>query len=660
MLTVIKPVNTVKLAIAGVGNCASSLVQGIAHYRKGRVEVLPGLMHPYIGGWGPGDLEVVAAFDVDRRKVGRPLEEAIFAKPNCAMVFEDELPSSGVVVQMGPVLDGVAPHMADYPDDEAFRPADADPVDIADVFKRTGAEVLVCYLPVGSEQAALHYAQACLDTGVAMVNCIPVFIASNPSWAEKFKIAGVPIVGDDIKSQVGATIAHRLLTRLFGDRGYTLDRTYQLNTGGNTDFLNMKALDRLTSKKVSKTESVQSQLDVRLGGRDIHIGPSDYVPWQGDNKVAFIRMEGRGFGSAPIEIEMRLSVQDSPNSAGVVIDAVRCARLGMVRGMAGPLEAPSSYYMKSPPVQMRDSVARDLCDAFIEEGRAEAPAARIVKSAAEQTRVSTTVGEPGDMTGEEASAGMSGHFARVAEVYGTVRTTDRDPVHYIRDALADRANVRAADIGCGDGRYDRLLFDHIPNLHLVCVDSSAPMLERLFDCLAEARIDNFVTRLSGVNDLALEDDSLDAILTFNAVHHFNVPAFLAKARRALRDDGRLFIYTRTPEQNAGTLWGRFFPRFTEKESRLHTIKSMEAWIAGTPGLEMVEARVFRYARTASLDRLFEQMRSRHYSTFSLYDEREFEEACRGFDERIRDAFDDIEAIRWYDENIMLHLVRIEV
>ena len=249
MLTVIKPVNTVKLAIAGVGNCASSLVQGIAHYRKGRVEVLPGLMHPYIGGWGPGDLEVVAAFDVDRRKVGRPLEEAIFAKPNCTMVFEDELPSSGVVVQMGPILDGVAPHMADYPDDEAFRPADADPVDIADVFKRTGAEVLVCYLPVGSEQAALHYAQACLDTGVAMVNCIPVFIASNPSWAEKFKIAGVPIVGDDIKSQVGATIAHRLLTRLFGDRGYTLDRTYQLNTGGNTDFLNMKALDRLTSKK---------------------------------------------------------------------------------------------------------------------------------------------------------------------------------------------------------------------------------------------------------------------------------------------------------------------------------------------------------------------------------------------------------------------------
>ncbi len=264
------------------------------------------------------------------------------------------------------------------------------------------------------------------------------------------------------------------------------------------------------------------------------------------------------------------------------------------------------------------------------------------------------------MTGEAASAGMSGHFARVAEVYRAVRTTDPEPVLYIRDALADRASVRAADIGCGDGRYDRLLFDCIPNLHLVCVDSSAPMLERLSDCLAEARIGNFVTQLSGVDDVALEDDSLDAILTFNAVHHFNVPAFLAKARRALGDDGRLFIYTRTPEQNAGTLWGRFFPRFNEKESRLHSIESMEAWVAETPGLEMVEARVFRYARTASLERLFEQMRGRHYSTFSLYDEREFEEACHGFGERIRRAFDDLEAIRWHDENIMLHLTRVEV
>ena len=381
MLGIRKPSNHVKVAIAGIGNCASSLVQGITHYRDRDAETLPGLMHPDIGGWGPGDLKVVAAFDIDQRKVGRPLEEAIFAKPNCAMIFEDDLPPSGVTVQMGPVFDGVAPHMADYPEDEAFRPANDDPVEVVDVLKRTGAEVLVCYLPVGSEQAAAHYAQACLDAGVAMVNCIPVFIASAPAWAEKFRKAGVPVVGDDIKSQVGATITHRLMTRLFGDRGYTLDRTYQLNTGGNTDFLNMKALDRLSSKKVSKTESVQSQLDRRLAARDIHIGPSDYVPWQGDNKVAFIRMEGRGFGGAAIELEMRLSVQDSPNSAGVVIDAIRCARLGMARGMAGPLEAPSAYYMKSPPVQMRDSVARDLCDAFIEEKAAGAPAAAIIVAA---------------------------------------------------------------------------------------------------------------------------------------------------------------------------------------------------------------------------------------------------------------------------------------
>lgn len=381
MPNVEKSARTVRLAIAGVGNCASSLVQGIAYYRNCDAETPLGLMHPDIGGWGPGDLEVVAAFDVDRRKVGRPLEEAIFAKPNCTMIFQDALPRSGVAVEMAPVLDGVAPHMADYPDDEAFRPADLDPVDVAEVLRRTGAEVLVSYLPVGSEQAALHYARACLDAGVAMVNCIPVFIASDPTWAEKFRRAGVPIVGDDIKSQVGATITHRLMTRLFGDRGYALDRTYQLNTGGNTDFLNMKALDRLTSKKTSKTESVQSQLDGRLRSRDIHIGPSDYVPWQGDNKVAFIRMEGRGFGGAPIELEMRLSVQDSPNSAGVVIDAVRCARLGMALGMGGPLEAPSSYYMKSPPVQMRDSVARDACDAFIEKGRALAPAAGIMAAA---------------------------------------------------------------------------------------------------------------------------------------------------------------------------------------------------------------------------------------------------------------------------------------
>jgi myo-inositol-1-phosphate synthase len=324
-------------------------------------------MHPRIGDFGVSDIEIVAAFDIDRRKVGKPIEEAVFARPNCTRVFQRTLPVSGIDVQMGPVLDGVAPHMADYPDDQAFRPADCEPVDVAKVLHETNAEVLVSYLPVGSEEAVRHYAEACLSAGVALVNCVPVFIACDETWASRFRDAGLPIVGDDIKSQVGATIVHRMLTRLFGDRGYALDRTYQLNTGGNTDFLNMLARDRLKSKKLSKTESVQSQLDERLEASNIHIGPSDYVPWQDDNKVCFIRMEGRGFGDAPIELEMRLSVQDSPNSAGVVIDAIRCARLGLDRGVGGPLLGVSAYYMKSPPRQMRDSIARDEVEAFISE-----------------------------------------------------------------------------------------------------------------------------------------------------------------------------------------------------------------------------------------------------------------------------------------------------
>jgi len=363
-------VNKIRLAIAGVGNCASSLVQGLEYYKGRNAETFAGLMHARIGDWGPSDIEIVAAFDIDRRKVGKRVEQAIFAKPNCTKVFQSALPISDVVVRMGPVLDGVAPHMADYPDDEAFRPSDEEPVDVAQTLKDAKAEVLVCYMPVGSEDAVRHYAGACLEAGVAMVNCVPVFIASDADWAKKFRDAGLSIVGDDIKSQVGATIVHRTLTRLFGDRGVQLDRTYQLNTGGNTDFLNMKALDRLKSKKISKTESVQSQLDERLDSRNIHIGPSDYVPWQDDNKVAFIRMEGRGFGGVSLELELRMSVQDSPNSAGVVIDAVRCAKLGLERGTGGPLEAASAYYMKSPPKQMRDSVACELTEAFIQRSDA--------------------------------------------------------------------------------------------------------------------------------------------------------------------------------------------------------------------------------------------------------------------------------------------------
>lgn len=357
---------TIKVAIAGVGNCASALVQGVEYYRDRHATTLEGVMRPSIGGYGCGDIEFVAAFDIDRRKVGHPLEEAIFAKPNCTRIFQSALPVSNVIVQMGPILDGVAPHMADYPDDAAFRPVDLEPTDVASALRGSGAEVLLCYLPVGSEQAVKHYARACLDARVAMINCVPVFLASDPCWAQQFQEASVPIIGDDIKSQVGATIVHRALARLFSDRGVGIDRSYQLNTGGNTDFLNMLERSRLNTKKISKTESVQSQLDQPLDPRDIHIGPSDYVPWQGDNKICFIRIEGRGFGGGPIELEMRLSVEDSSNSAGVVIDAIRCAKLAMERGEAGPLVAPSAYYMKRPPRQLRDSIALDACNAFIE------------------------------------------------------------------------------------------------------------------------------------------------------------------------------------------------------------------------------------------------------------------------------------------------------
>ena len=292
----------IKVAVVGVGNCASSLIQGLEFYRGSKANEHSGLMHPRIGKWGVSDIKVVAAFDIDRRKVGKPVEEAIFAKPNCTMVFQKALPVSGVIVQMGPILDGVAGHMADYADDLAFRPADIEPVDIVDALTDSKVEVSVCSLPLGSAEAVRHYSQSCSGSGGAMINCMPVFIASDPKWAQKFRDAGLPIVGDDIKSQVGATIVHRTLARLFGDRGVSLDRTYQLNTGGNTDFLNMLALERLKSKKKSKTESVQSQLDDRLDTGDIHIGPSDYVQWQKDNKIAFIRIDGRGFGNAPIDI----------------------------------------------------------------------------------------------------------------------------------------------------------------------------------------------------------------------------------------------------------------------------------------------------------------------------------------------------------------------
>jgi myo-inositol-1-phosphate synthase len=364
----------IRIAVAGVGNCASALLQGIEFYRgvPGHTAdaFVPGLMNPEIGGYLPGDIEVVAAFDIDRRKVGLPVGEAIFALPNCTKKFVPEMPGGGPAVLMGPVLDGVAPHMRDYPEDRTFLPSDEPPCDVRKALRDSGAEILVNYLPVGSEEASRFYAEACLDTGVSLVNCIPVFLASDPAWSERFRHRGIPIIGDDIKSQLGATIVHRALARLFSERGIRVRRTYQLNTGGNTDFLNMLSRQRLESKKISKTEAVTSVLTHSIEDGNIHIGPSDYVPWQEDNKLCFLRIEGEGFGGLPIEVELRLSVTDSPNSAGVGIDAIRLLRLGRDMGLSGPLLSPSAYFMKHPPVQLPDDEARRELEEFIADYRA--------------------------------------------------------------------------------------------------------------------------------------------------------------------------------------------------------------------------------------------------------------------------------------------------
>ena len=358
----------IRIAIAGLGNCASSLIQGIYYYRDKNPEDAIGLMHWEIGGYKPSDIEVVAAFDIDKRKVGKDVSEAMFALPNCTKVFCPDVPYMGVKVHMGKILDGVSDHMKDYDEKYTFVPADVpepSKEDIIGILKESGAEILLNYMPVGSEEATRFYADCALSAGVAFINNIPVFIASSPVWARKFKDRNLPLIGDDIKSQLGATITHRTLTDLFKKRGVKLERTYQLNTGGNTDFLNMLNRHRLASKKKSKTEAVQSVAARRLDAENIHIGPSDYVPWQKDNKVCFIRMEGKLFGDVPMELELRLSVEDSPNSAGVAIDSIRCAKLALERGIGGVLEGPSAYFCKHPPRQYTDDEAYRLVEEFI-------------------------------------------------------------------------------------------------------------------------------------------------------------------------------------------------------------------------------------------------------------------------------------------------------
>ncbi len=358
----------IKIAIVGVGNCASSLIQGIYYYRLKSEKDAIGLMNWDIGGYKPYDIEVTAAFDVDKRKVGQDVHNAIFAKPNCTAIFCDDIPPAGVKVNMGKILDGFSQHMNEYEEELTFVLADEKEPNkdqVVKILKDSGAEILINYLPVGSQKATEFYAECALEAGVGFINCIPVFIASNPEWAKRFEMKNLPIIGDDIKAQFGATITHRILTDFFKKRGVKLERTYQINTGGNTDFLNMLEKKRLDSKKISKTEAVQSVTAERLHDRNVHIGPSDYVPWQKDNKVCFLRMEGKLFGDVPMNIELRLSVEDSPNSAGVAIDSIRCCKIALDRGEGGILYGPSAFFKKHPPKQYSDDEAYQLTQQFI-------------------------------------------------------------------------------------------------------------------------------------------------------------------------------------------------------------------------------------------------------------------------------------------------------
>ncbi len=362
-------VSKIRVAIVGAGNCASSFVQGVQFYAGARGDdPIPGLMHNVLGGYAVGDIEFACAFDVDELKVGNDLSEAVFARPNNTMMFA-QVPNLGAPVLRGPTLDGLGTFYR-----QEVEESSQEPVDVAEALRAHNVDVLISYLPVGSEKATRYYVEQALEAGVAVVNCIPVFIASDPEWERKFKEAGLPIVGDDIKSQVGATIVHRQLAKLFEDRGITIDHTYQLNFGGNMDFRNMLERERLASKKLSKTNAVRSNVSQEIADRDVHIGPSDHVPWLDDRKWAYIRLEGHGFGNAPMSVELKLEVWDSPNSAGVVVDAVRCCKLALDRGIAGSLTGPSAYFMKSPAVQYPDEVARQMTEDFIEtETRPEIP-----------------------------------------------------------------------------------------------------------------------------------------------------------------------------------------------------------------------------------------------------------------------------------------------
>ena len=354
--------NKIRVALIGVGNCASSLVQGVLKYRDAAVdELIPGLMHPVMGKYHIGDIEFVAAFDIDTNKVGKDLSEAIFASPNNTYKFQD-VPNLGIQVNRGMTHDGLGKYLS-----EIITKAPGEPDNVTQILREKEVDVVISYLPVGAEEATKWYVEQVLAAGCGYVNCLPVFIAQESYWQKRFEDSGLPIIGDDIKSQVGATITHRLLTRLFADRGVKIERMYQLNFGGNTDFYNMLERERLDSKKISKTQSVTSQLDYSMPADSIHVGPSDYVPWLEDRKWAYIRMEGRTFGDVPLNVELKLEVWDSPNSAGVVVDAIRCCKIALDRKMSGAIAAPSAYFMKSPPIQYTDDIAREMVEEFIRD-----------------------------------------------------------------------------------------------------------------------------------------------------------------------------------------------------------------------------------------------------------------------------------------------------
>ncbi len=359
----------IRIGIVGVGNCCSSLIQGIHYYKdiNSNDKKISGLMHNILGGYKISDIKPVAAFDVDERKIGKDLSEAIFERPNCTYIFKKDINDLGVTVEKGPVMDGVAEHMSEFPEDQRFVVNGNEPVDVVNSLKDNNVDILINYLPVGSEEATRFYANAALKADCAFINCMPVFIGSNQEWIKKFEDKCLPIAGDDIKSEVGATITHRVLTKLFSDRGVKIERSYQLNFGGNTDFLNMLERKRLKSKKISKTEAVVSQLpeNNKLTNDEMHIGPSDYVPWLKDNKICYIHIDGKKFGDAPISLECKLSVEDSPNSAGVVVDAIRCTKLALDRNIGGPLISASAYFMKHPSIQYSDNIARQMVEEFI-------------------------------------------------------------------------------------------------------------------------------------------------------------------------------------------------------------------------------------------------------------------------------------------------------